>query len=104
VSRLHYLIATCVLALTVGGANANTITAFDVGGTFSAPVTFSGTLTVDVTTGTVTAVDIVILASRISRAWLYHSQMALADGFWNRLIQTLSYWALTSPLRLTRHR
>jgi hypothetical protein len=59
-SRLRYLIATCVLALTVGGANANTITTFDVEGTFSTPVTFSGTLTVDVTVGTVTAVDIVV--------------------------------------------
>jgi hypothetical protein len=51
--RLNYLIATCVLALTVGTANANTVT-FDATGTFdsaSSGINLSGTLTVDVTTG-----------------------------------------------------
>ena len=62
-SRLNYIVATCVLALTVGAANANTITTFNVSGTFAFPLPglpLSGTLTVDVTTGTLTAADLVV--------------------------------------------
>ena len=60
-SRLKCLAATCILALTVGAANANTITTFDVTGTFAYPtsLSLSGTLTVDVTVGTVIAADVV---------------------------------------------
>jgi hypothetical protein len=59
-SRLQYLVAAW-LALGIGAANANTITTFNVIGTFVSPaVSLSGTLTVDVTAGTVTAVDLVV--------------------------------------------
>jgi hypothetical protein len=34
--RLNYFVASCLLALTIGTANANTVT-FDVSGTFTSP-------------------------------------------------------------------
>jgi hypothetical protein len=56
-------LALIVLAMTLitGVAKANTITTFDVFGTFTIPYsgTFGGTLTVDVTNGTVSSVDII---------------------------------------------
>ena len=60
--RLNYLVAACVLALTVGTANANTVT-FDASGTFAPnsfyptnPPNLSGSLTV--ANGLITAVDL----------------------------------------------
>ena len=52
------------LALTSGRANADVITAFDVSGQFAFPSlgTFSGTLAIDVTAGSVRTVDIVVPA------------------------------------------
>ena len=60
--RLKYLVAACVLALTVGAANANTITVFDVAGTFYSPsnTPLTGTLTIDVTSGSVTTANLVV--------------------------------------------
>ncbi len=55
--RLKYLIANCVLALTVGAANADTFDQFDVQGTAS-DGSFSGTFTVDENTGAVSNVNI----------------------------------------------
>ena len=60
--RLNCLVATCVLVLTVGTANANTVT-FDASGTFdnaSSGIDLSGTLTVDLTAGSITAVDLLV--------------------------------------------
>ena len=58
----RFALALIVLALTLitGVAKADTITTFDVFGTFSDPSsgTFGGTLVVDVTTGTVSSADI----------------------------------------------
>ncbi len=55
--------ALIILAMTLitGVAKANTITTFDVFGTFTFPYsgTFGGTLMVDVTNGTVSSVDII---------------------------------------------
>jgi hypothetical protein len=55
-------LALIVLAMTliIGIAKADTITTFDVSGTFTMPSsgTFGGTLTIDVTNGTVSSVDI----------------------------------------------
>jgi hypothetical protein len=49
------------MTLITGVAKADTITTFDVLGTFTIPYsgTFGGTLTVDVTNGTVSSVDII---------------------------------------------
>jgi hypothetical protein len=74
--RLKSLLASFVMVLTVAAANANTISNFDVSGTvyvylaiyvsgyettsISGAYQFSGTLTVDVTAGAVTAVDIAV--------------------------------------------
>jgi hypothetical protein len=56
-------LALIILAMTLitGVAKADTITTFDVSGTFTRPYsgTFGGTLTVDVTNGTVSSVDII---------------------------------------------
>jgi len=56
-------LALIILAMTLitGVAKANTITTFDVFGTFARPYsgTFGGTVTVDVTNGTVSSVDII---------------------------------------------
>jgi hypothetical protein len=55
-------LALTILAMTliIGIAKADTITTFDVSGIFTMPSsgTFGGTLTVDVTNGTVSSVDI----------------------------------------------
>jgi hypothetical protein len=83
------------LALITGVAKADTITTFNVSGTCSpfAPftgTTFSGTLTIDVTIGTVTAIDVSFLGfspfNTISGSnaiaaggWDVHSQDAAAD-------------------------
>src|ERR1035437_7175355 len=63
---LKYLIAACVLTLTVGSANADTINTFVAEGTFAAdPVfgtpasTLSGTLTVDESIG-ITAANLIV--------------------------------------------
>jgi hypothetical protein len=64
--KLRVLIATFTLALTLGSANANTITTFDISGVTAfipAPGTvihgsFPGTLQVDVTSGTVLAASL----------------------------------------------
>jgi VPDSG-CTERM motif len=50
------------LALIAGVAKADTITTFDISGTFTFPSsgTFGGTLAVDVTNGTLSSVDITI--------------------------------------------
>jgi hypothetical protein len=52
--------AACTLALTVGGAKADTVNTFDVVVNYSYPTTgtFSGTLTIDVTAGTILSADI----------------------------------------------
>jgi hypothetical protein len=65
---LKYLVATCLLALTVGAANANTIKTFDVDASFGhalvsfyhTPTTLTGTLTVDVTAGVVTGSNLLV--------------------------------------------
>jgi hypothetical protein len=59
----RFALALIVLALTLitGVAKADTITTFDISGTFTDPSpggTFGGTLAVDVTNGTVSSVDI----------------------------------------------
>jgi hypothetical protein len=66
--RLKYFVGTCVLALTVGAASANTIKTFDVDASFGhanvtfyhTPTTLTGTLTVDVTAGVVTASNLLV--------------------------------------------
>jgi hypothetical protein len=66
--RLNYLVATCLLALTVGTANADTYTTFNASGTFTNEgqyindpiLSLSGTLTIDVTAGSITAVDLFV--------------------------------------------
>jgi hypothetical protein len=59
--RLNYPIATCILAMSVGAANADTIGTFDVTGSFATPATsLTGTLTVDETSATVTAADLFV--------------------------------------------
>ena len=58
---------TCALALSIGAANASVVT-FDVTGLFSNPLVtmyhpsenLSGTMSVDVTTGLVTAAELVV--------------------------------------------
>jgi hypothetical protein len=59
--RLKYFVATCVLALTIGTANADTVT-FDASGTFATTpgLTLAGTITVDLTAKSITAVDFII--------------------------------------------
>ena len=54
--------ASCVLAMTVGAAKADL---FDISGTFASGAlgTLSGTLTVDVTAGSVTAIDAIYSTS-----------------------------------------
>jgi len=54
------LVTVLALSLTAGVAKADVITTFDVSGQFNVPSkgTFSGTLAVDVTAGTVSTVDI----------------------------------------------
>ena len=72
--HFKYLISAWILALTVSVANANTITTFDVSGTFfyseggpvgpppippsGPPGAFAGTFSIDVNTGIVTGFDI----------------------------------------------
>lgn len=59
--RLKYLCVTCVLALTVGAANANTFTTFDASGTFDSPssgINLYGSITVDVTVGSITGLSL----------------------------------------------
>ena len=53
--RLNCLVATCVLALTVGAANAGT---FDVTGSSGLPL--GGTITIDTSAGMVTSEDVTI--------------------------------------------
>ena len=59
--RKRALVAACALALSVGAANASTVT-FDVNGSFAAVPgsTLSGTINVDVTGGTITAADLLV--------------------------------------------
>src|SRR5258708_7037276 len=51
--RLKSMVAACVLALTVGAANANTLIEFDASGTFASgqSLTLGGFIIVDVTAG-----------------------------------------------------
>jgi hypothetical protein len=64
---LMFLLPT-ILAMTliIGIAKADTTTTFNVFGTFTIPYsgTFGGTLTVDVTNGTVSSVDITFPGAR----------------------------------------
>jgi hypothetical protein len=61
--RLNYLVATCVLALTVGAANA---AVFDVSGTFYtyttpvSPITLGGTITINTATGSLDGADLTV--------------------------------------------
>jgi hypothetical protein len=67
-TRVNHLIAGCLLALTAGAANANSITTFDVDASFGhanvdfyhTPQSLTGTLTVDVTTGVVTGANLTV--------------------------------------------
>jgi hypothetical protein len=54
--KLRLLIASCVLVLACGAANASTVV-FDVNASAGA-ATFSGTMTIDVTTGTLISASI----------------------------------------------
>jgi hypothetical protein len=56
--QIRSLIAACALLVSLGSAQANVIRTFDVSGTTSIG-TFSGTLTIDVTAGKVTGVNII---------------------------------------------
>ncbi len=66
--RLKVLAATCVLAMTAGAANANTLTTFDVDASFGnaavdfyhTPQPLTGTMTVDVTAGVVTDTNLFV--------------------------------------------
>jgi hypothetical protein len=60
--RLIHLLAACVMALTVGTANANTLTTFDASGNYLMPsgTSISGTLGVDVTAGAITNVNLTV--------------------------------------------
>jgi hypothetical protein len=61
--RLNYLVATCVLALSVGAANA---AVFDVSGTFYtyttpvSPITLGGTITINTTSGSLVGADLTV--------------------------------------------
>src|SRR3954469_10026493 len=67
-TRVNYLVAACLLALTAGAANANSITTFDVDASFGhadvdfyhTPQSLTGVLTVDVTTGVVTGANLTV--------------------------------------------
>ena len=57
-TSLTALIVAAMLGLTAGVSRADTIETFDASGTFQSGSTLGGTVTIDVTTGVVTAVDL----------------------------------------------
>ena len=89
----RFALALIVLAMTLisGVAKADTITTFDVSGTFTTPSsgTFGGTLVVDVTNGTVSSVDITLaghpdfniltMSQPFSPDWLLDVNNSLAE-------------------------
>ena len=89
----RFALALIVLAMTLisGVAKADTITTFDVSGTFTTPSsgTFGGTLVVDVTNGTVSSVDITLaghpdfniltMSQPFSPDWLLNVNNSLAE-------------------------
>jgi PEP-CTERM motif len=59
--RFVFLVAAACVCIA-SPAKADTITTFDVGGTLSDGATFSGTWTIDVTTGNLTTLDFAVTA------------------------------------------
>ena len=115
-SRINFLVVACALVLTVDAARANTITTFDTFGTFDnpdvtmyhPPSTLSGTLTVDVTAGIVTATNLVVPGfssfSNILHSYEFFSglwTMTIANASGSILDFTFAPSPLPSPAPVT---
>jgi hypothetical protein len=102
---LNYVVAACVLAMAVGQAKADTFQIFNASGTYTlsrpfSPEALSGTITVDVTSGTISGAALSFPGSGSSAPFwtvVVGQQPDVVSPFYDVAIQTMHFNTGTPP-------